>query len=632
MATALRPVFFLSLCAALSPIATIGQPADPDHRYRDLVEQVADFSGTGESEYFAQLIALKIELTGLDHYPATIAVREELAHRLIGVGQKVSAINHLRSAASLALAAEDAPTLLRLYLTQLQIYVAEQNSDRGIPFAAETIKLAEALGDQAALVQATLAEISLNHNNSLSYPIQQTYDSLLALDGVDELAIKLHRSRLERSSQRDYARQAQRWLDVKQLAIAQQRPDIEAEAWEALAWIAYRQDQFELAAERFRSGESLGQRIFRSAGDWRNYLLLLNQLGQSAYALDIVNRELSESGSRQESGFLAELQDARALLLSTEGDFPAAYAALREATELRSQADFVPQFFQPAKMSMANPAEYTDSVQVAATIRAAQREADLVLAESQRQFLVAAVVAALLLIALLALAYRLKRRAAAAAMLSREAAELRAENAQLLALRYQLNPHFLFNALEGLRSRFTENSAAGITLLDQLTEFCRLVFTPHQNGLQTVADECAMIEAFLGIEQDRWEDNLEVKFQFDPAARAMTLPTMLVQPLVENALKYGAETSTDRIRIDVTTRAESQDTLVITISNSGRWLTETALRERSSNRIGLSNVRRRLQSYYPDRHTFAIGPSEAGVTATLTLHGAPAAPSGETNS
>lgn len=626
MSAALRLIFLLSLSAALWPTKLVGQSVAAASRYQQLIHQAAGITDGEVDEFFDEIVALKVGLTDLDEYHATIAVREELARLLLESGQKVSAISHLQSAASLALASEDASTLLRLYLAQLEVYREERNTDRGLPFAAETIKLAQASGDHSALVQATLAEISLHHHASASYPFETAYHTLLALDGADQLVIKLHRSRLDKVSRLDKPRQAQRWLEVKDLAIAQSRPDIEAEAWEALAWIAYYQDKFELAAERFKSGEATGQRVARSAQEWGNFLRLLHQLDESAYALEIVNRALAAIGSPRESGFNAELQDARALLLATEGDFPAAYAALRQAADLRKQADFAPQFFQPAKMAMATASNFTDSVQVDAAIRAAQRETDLALAESHRRFLIATVVAAFLLISLLTAAYHLKRRAATAEMLSREAAELRAENAQLLALRYQLNPHFLFNALEGLRSRFTENAASGIKLLDRLTEFCRLVFTLRHDGLQTVADECNMVEAFLRIEQDRWEDNLVVNFDFDPSARALSLPTMLVQPLVENALKYGAETSTERITIDVTTRAETSDTLVIKISNSGRWLEATALRERSSNRIGLSNIRRRLHRYYPDCHTFTIGPSESGVTATLTLKGPPIHP------
>ena len=623
MSAALRPILLLSLCATLGPIEIVGQPADPETRYQNLTQQAVAAHGGEIDALFAELVSSKKELTGLDHYHAIVEVRVDLARRLLAADQNASAISHLQSAASLALASEDAPSLLRLYLAQLEIYRIERNAERGLPVAAEAIKLAQSSGNQTALVEATLAEITIQESFSTTYPREQTYDSLLALDGVDELAIKLHRSRLGRGSPRDQSRQERRWLEVKDMAAVQNRPDIEAEAWEALAWIAYHQNELALASERFKSAESIGQRISRTAKQWGNYLRLLNQLGESAYALEIVNRELAAADSPQESGFKAELQDARALLLSTEGNFPAAYAALRQATDLRNQEDFAPQFFQPAKMSIANASEFTDSVQVDAAIRTAQRETELALALSQRQFLIAVAAAAVLLILLLTVAYRLKRRAVAAEMLSREAAELRAENAQLLALRYQLNPHFLFNALEGLRSRFTENATTGIALLDRLTEFCRLVFTLRQDGLQTVADECAMIETFLRIEQDRWEENLVVNLDFDPAARTMTLPTMLVQPLVENALKYGAETSTQHIRIDVTTRAGDSNTLTIMISNSGHWLEATALRERSSNRIGLNNIRRRLQSYYPGRHTFTIGPSKFGVTATLTLKGPP---------
>ncbi|GAB5560938.1 MAG: hypothetical protein SynsKO_25850 [Synoicihabitans sp.] len=629
MPAARRTLLVLGLSAALAPFGSFAQSdaADPATDYRELLRREAGLiPGTENGEFFTEIVQLKASLSGLNDYEATIAVREDLAELIKGTGQSAAAIAQLRSAASFALAAADAPTALRLYLAQLDLYVPHADAERGIPVAEESIRLAQALGDHSAWVTAALAKISLRDASNASTDFESTYDSLLALEGADEFAIKLHRVRRNSSPVEDDLAE-RRWLEVKRMAIARQLPAIEAEAWEALAWMAYHRNDFDLAAHRFRSGDALDFPQGRTAQNWGLYIRLFEQLGNSAHALAIVQGKLAEDPGRQDPGFRAELQDGLALLLATEGDYPAAYAALREAADLRAAQDYTPQFLPLATMTRGNIPAVTDAVSVDAAIRAAQREADLALAKSHRQFLIAAVVAALLLIALLTLAYRLKRRAAAAAVLSREAAELRAENARLLALRYQLNPHFLFNALEGLRSRFTENAHAGISLLDRLTEFCRLVFTLRKDGLQTVEDECAMIEAFLRIEQDRWEDNLVVNLDFDPAARAKTLPTMLIQPLVENALKYGAETSTDRITIGVTTRVEDPDTLVITIANSGHWLKETALRERSSNRIGLNNIRRRLASYYPDRHTFDIGPSAAGVTAILILKGQPHQPS-----
>ena len=622
MPAARRSILILGLGAALLLFSSLAQSDAPDPAadYRELLQREARLiPGTQDGEFFTEIVQLKASLTGLSDYEATIAVREDLAGLINETGQSAAAITQLRSAASFALAAADAPTALRLYLAQLDLYVPHEDALRGIPTADETIKLAQALGDHTALVRATLAKISLQDSNNQSDDFESIYTSLLALEGVDEFIIKLHRVRRGSTSLEDNLRE-QRWLEVKKMAGDRQLPAVEAEAWEALAWIAYHRDDLELAAERFKSSDTLGPWRGRTGQDWNRYIRLFEQLGESAHALATVQRKLTETPATQDPGFRAELHDGLALLRAAQGDYPAAYAALREAADLRAAQDYTPQFLPLATMSRGNIPAVTDAVSVDAAIRATQREAELALTKAQRERLIIAVIAAILLILLLAVAYQLKRRAAAAAALSREAAELR-------ALRYQLNPHFLFNALEGLRSRFGEDASAGLSLLDRLTEFCRLIFVPRADGLQTVADECSMIESFLHIEKDRWEDSLEVDLDFDPAAKGRTLPSMLIHPLVENALKYGAATSNDRIRISVTTELIAGQTLVITVSNSGHWLEAREPRERSSHRVGLDNIRRRLARYYPARHTFEIGPSETGVTATLTLRGDPAEPS-----
>lgn len=629
MPAARRPLLALGLGAALLPFTLLARPdpADPTANYRELLHHEAGFiPGTEDGEFFTEIVQLKASLAGLSDYEATIAVREDLAELIKGTGQSAAAIAQLRSASSFALAAADAPTALRLYLAQLDLYVPHKDAARGIPVAEESIKLARALGDHSAWVTAALAKISLQDASNESADFESVYDSLLTLEGADEFAIKLHRVRRGASSAADDLKE-QRWLEVKHLAGNRQILAVQAEAWEALGWIAYYRDDLDLAAQRFKSGDALGLQQGRTAQNWGRYIRLFEQLGDSAHALATVQQKLAEDPATQDSGFRAELQDGLARLLATEGDYPAAYAALREAADLRAAQDYTPQFLPLATMTRGNIPAATDAVSVDAAIRAAQREAELALTKAQRERLTITVIAAILLILLLTVAYQLKRRAAAAAALSREAAELRAENADLLALRYQLNPHFLFNALEGLRSRFGEDATAGLKLLDRLTEFCRLIFVPRTDGLHTVGEECSMIESFLLIEKDRWEDSLEVGLDFDPATKGKTLPTMLIHPLVENALKYGAETSSDRIRISVTTKLVEDDALVITVSNSGHWLEARAPRERSSHRVGLDNIRRRLASYYPGRHTFAIGPSQVGVTATLTLTGAPIEPS-----
>ena len=491
--------------------------------------------------------------------------------------------------------------------------------------ADEALALARALQDVPAEIQAELANLSFQDRTFDAEPV---YQRLLALPGADSLEIKLHRAKRAQSPPPDPTERESRWLEVAGLAESSQRPEISREAWDRLAMFAYRQGNFALTAERFRAADLTGVAPRRDARTWLIYAEVMRPSDHRAESQAVIEREIARSEASANPAYLGDLFDALSTLQAQAGEEVLAYRSLRRAHELRQRGDAVQQFVPLATIKEATTTTDTEIAQLNAALDNARREAELELAHAQRNLLLGSVGATSLVLVLLTVAYRLKRRAAAAEALAREAAELRAENAHLLALRYQLNPHFLFNALEGLRSRFSETPAAGLTLLDRLTEFCRLVFVPHPSGLHTVGEECAMLEAFLRIEQDRWEDNLELQLDFDPHASELLLPTMLIQPLVENALKYGAQTSAERIRIEVTTRRNATDELTITISNSGHWVDETSVvpGKRSSHLVGLSNIRQRLCRFYPDRHRFEIGPSPAGVTAQLILSGLPVLP------
>jgi LytS/YehU family sensor histidine kinase len=251
------------------------------------------------------------------------------------------------------------------------------------------------------------------------------------------------------------------------------------------------------------------------------------------------------------------------------------------------------------------------------------REAELAAARTRQFAAIGGGATALLLAGVLAVAYSFKRRAAVALAGARDAAELRAENAQLLALRYQLNPHFLFNAFNLLRARVTSRPADAVGLIDRLTAFCRQTLLRRPEGIGTVADEIAMLSSYLEIEQTRWEENLRLTRRFDPAARDRLLPSFLLLPLLENALKYGAQTSERTVVVEMAIEVEGNSDLAITVSNSGRWIPPGEAPRRSSTGTGLTNLRRRLERYYPDRHRFTIGPEADRVVARLILHGDP---------
>lgn len=191
-----------------------------------------------------------------------------------------------------------------------------------------------------------------------------------------------------------------------------------------------------------------------------------------------------------------------------------------------------------------------------------------------------------------------------------------ATEAELAMLRYQVNPHFLFNSLNSLRALIDENPAAARTMVTQLAELFRHSLRTARDEL-TVGDEVTAIQNYLDIQKIRFDDALDATIEVDDAAARTSLPGFLIHPLVENAVKYGLETSDKPLRVRVVVRRDGP-TLAVTVTNTGRWLSDGA-RSGAGTGTGLSNLRARLAHLYPDRHTLEIGEREGLVRAHLTL-------------
>ena len=178
------------------------------------------------------------------------------------------------------------------------------------------------------------------------------------------------------------------------------------------------------------------------------------------------------------------------------------------------------------------------------------------------------------------------------------AARLAEEKAQLELLRYQLNPHFLYNSLNSIRALVFTNAAAAGEMVTRLSEFCRWTLTHRTEGLTTVGEEAEMLQAYLDIERTRWQDGLKAHIEVDPAAKNDPLPQFLFLPLLENAIKYGGRTSPGLLEVTAHVRIEAGQ-LVCEVANTGKWV-EAGAREAGpeSTGIGLDNLRQRLARHY----------------------------------
>jgi integral membrane sensor domain MASE1 len=197
------------------------------------------------------------------------------------------------------------------------------------------------------------------------------------------------------------------------------------------------------------------------------------------------------------------------------------------------------------------------------------------------------------------------------------AAQLAEEKARLEVLRYQLNPHFLYNSLNSVYGLLFDNARAAGEMVLRLAEFCRATLTALPEGLPTLGSEIAALRAYLDVEKVRWGDNLQVEFAVAPAVEPVRLPPFLLLPLVENAIKYGSRTSPGVLRITIRAHRDA-DALRIEVANTGDWV-EPGTGRPDSTRIGLENLRQRLRRYYPDAHTFTVEASKGWVTITVRL-------------
>lgn len=197
------------------------------------------------------------------------------------------------------------------------------------------------------------------------------------------------------------------------------------------------------------------------------------------------------------------------------------------------------------------------------------------------------------------------------------AAQLSEEKARLEVLRYQLNPHFLYNSLNSIYGLLFENPRDAGEMVLRLSEFCRATLTGTKDEMPTLTAELDALRSYLDVEKVRWDENLQIEFEIAPEVGADRLPPFLLLPLVENAIKYGSRTSPGVLRLAIRARRD-EGALLIEIANTGTWVAPGPVRPDSTG-IGLENLRQRLRRYYPDAHTFTTHVQGGWVIARLSM-------------
>jgi len=192
-------------------------------------------------------------------------------------------------------------------------------------------------------------------------------------------------------------------------------------------------------------------------------------------------------------------------------------------------------------------------------------------------------------------------------------AEGLAHEAKLRMLNYQLNPHFLFNALNSVTALVKRDDQDGaVEMLSRISEFLRASLEESETFQHQLRDEIEIIEHYLAIEKVRFGDRLDVVFDISNAAADVEIPSLLLQPLIENNIKHAVGKSLSRTTIRIKASVED-GRLCINLSDSGAHdVRKKPATTTPSPGIGLKNVEERLQSVYGEDYDFHTTRSEDG--------------------
>ncbi|MBX7247565.1 MAG: histidine kinase [Caulobacteraceae bacterium] len=183
-------------------------------------------------------------------------------------------------------------------------------------------------------------------------------------------------------------------------------------------------------------------------------------------------------------------------------------------------------------------------------------------------------------------------------------AQALAADAQNRMLRYQINPHFLFNTLNALQALLLERrvgQARGV--VERLAEFLRYSLARKPEDMVTVREEVDAQQAYLAIEEVRFSDRLTFERRIEPEVESVLVPSLILQPLIENAVKYAVSPASTPVRIELSAYPEGAD-LVMEVRDDGRNPPKA-----SGLGVGLENISRRLKLIYGGRARFEHGPA-----------------------
>ena len=185
---------------------------------------------------------------------------------------------------------------------------------------------------------------------------------------------------------------------------------------------------------------------------------------------------------------------------------------------------------------------------------------------------------------------------------------------QLANLRAQLNPHFMFNALNGIRALIDEDPVRAKLAITQLSAILRNAMSTVKRKTVPLGEELDIVKAYLALEQMRYEERLRTSFDIDPALEREAVPPMLLQTLVENAVRHGIAKLTQGGEVHISVH-RGPNGMMMSVRNSGEYAEGMI----EGTGIGLQNTRRRLQMIYGETATLHIANREGMVVTEVEI-------------
>ena len=188
-------------------------------------------------------------------------------------------------------------------------------------------------------------------------------------------------------------------------------------------------------------------------------------------------------------------------------------------------------------------------------------------------------------------------------------------NAQLQALNMQLHPHFLFNTLHAISTLIPDDPAAAQDMVLKLGDLLRATLSKMEQHEVSLQQELELLDCYLAIEQTRFGDRLRINREIAPETLQCAVPTLIFQPLVENAIRHGIAKHRQADQITISAGTENGH-LALEVRNRMGKMQGAARQTRG---IGLSNTVARLEQLYGNDHTFTMSNTHAGVSVKITI-------------